>query len=76
VWGGVERGLRDAEVKQIVEGLEGKVNVIFRKSTRDALSIKELGEIGVARISMGPLLWREGMVAMKTEMDRILEGVE
>ena len=76
IWGGVERGLRDAEVKELVKELDGKVNVIYRKGIKDALSVKELGEFGVARISMGPGLWREGMGAMKIEMGRMLEGVE
>jgi 2-methylisocitrate lyase-like PEP mutase family enzyme len=76
IWGGLERGLRDAEVKRLVEGLEGRVNVIFRKSIKDPLSIRELGEIGVARISMGPGLWREGMAAIERELGRILEAVE
>lgn len=76
VWGGVERGLRDAEVKQLVDGLDGRVNVIYRLSMKDALSVRDLGEIGVARISMGPGLWREGMAAMERVMGRVLEGYE
>lgn len=68
--------MRDAEIKKIVEALEGRVNVIYRRSMKDALTHKELGEIGVARISMGPGIWREGMAAMGKEIERILEGVE
>ena len=71
VWGG-ERGLRDAEVRELVEGLQGRVNVIYRKSVKDALSVKDLCEIGVARISMGPGLWREGMAAIRKEMEAVL----
>jgi len=72
VWGGLKRGLRDEEVKKLVEGLDGKVNVIWRKSVPNALSITEIKELGVARISMGPGLWREGMAAVEKEMGRLL----
>lgn len=71
VWGGVKRGLRDAEVKQLVDGLGGRLNVIYRNH-HGMLSIKEIGELGVARISMGPGLWKIGMAAVEEEMKRIL----
>jgi 2-methylisocitrate lyase-like PEP mutase family enzyme len=74
VWGGSNRGLRDAEVKQLVEAFEGKLNVIYRKSVKDALSVKELGELGVSRISMGPGLWREGMAAIQRELEGVLDS--
>ena len=74
VWGGVERGLRDAEVKTLVQGLDGRLNVIYKKGSAGGLSVKELGDMGVARISMGPLLWREGMAAIRGEMERILKS--
>lgn len=72
-WGGMKRGLRDAEVKTLVEGLDGRVNVIWRKSVLNALSVKEIAGLGVARISMGPGLWREGNAAVGREMTRILD---
>lgn len=74
VWGGMKRGLRNEEVKRLVEELQGKVNVIYRKSVEDALSMKEIAALGVAIISMGPGLWREAMAAAETEMRRIIEG--
>jgi 2-methylisocitrate lyase-like PEP mutase family enzyme len=74
VWGGMERGLRDGEVKKLVDGLQGKVNVIYRKTVKDALSVKEIADLGVSRVSMGPGLWREAMNSTGREMGRILES--
>ena len=74
VWGGMKRGLRDAEVVQLVKGLEGRLNVIYRKSMPGALSVKDIGKLGVARISMGPGLWRESMKTVEQEISRILDG--
>ena len=72
VWGGMKRGLRDDEVTKLVKGLEGKVNVSYRKDMKDALSVKQIADLGVARISMGSGLWREGMRAVEKELRGIL----
>jgi 2-methylisocitrate lyase-like PEP mutase family enzyme len=72
VWGGMQRGLRDAEVSMLVKGLDGRVNVIYRKTMENALSVKDIAGIGVSRISMGPGLWRESMTAFDEELKRIL----
>jgi 2-methylisocitrate lyase-like PEP mutase family enzyme len=72
VWGGMKRGLRDGEVRKLVEALDGRVNVLYRKSIEGALSVNEIAGLGVARISMGPGLWREGMAAVEKEMGRIV----
>ena len=72
VWGGTQRGLRDAEVSMLVKGLGGRVNVIYRKTMENALSVKDLAGLGVARISMGPGLWRESMSAFDNELRRVL----
>lgn len=74
VWGGMKRGLRAEEVTKLVGALEGKVNVIYRKDIKDALSVKELADLGVARISMGSGLWREGMRALEEELRGILDA--
>lgn len=74
VWGGMNRGLRDEEVRELVKGLDGKVNVIYRKSVENALGVKGIAELGVARISMGPGLWTEAMAAAEKEMGRILSN--
>jgi 2-methylisocitrate lyase-like PEP mutase family enzyme len=76
VWGGMQRGLRDAEVSKLAKGLDGRVNVIYRKSIKDALSVKDIADLGVARISMGPGLWRESMSAVDKELGRILNGYD
>jgi 2-methylisocitrate lyase-like PEP mutase family enzyme len=39
------------------------------------LSVRELGEIGVARISVGPQLMKYGMKMVGEEAGRILQGV-
>jgi 2-methylisocitrate lyase-like PEP mutase family enzyme len=72
VWGGIKRGLRDSEVSQLVKGLDGMVNVIYRKTMKDALSVKDIARLGVARISMGPGLWRASMSAVDQDIESIL----
>lgn len=69
VWGGPARGLRDAEIRQLVEGLDGRLNV---KLNDDELTIKELAEIGVARISMGPGLWKAAMAEAEKKSASLL----
>ncbi|KAH8590298.1 carboxyvinyl-carboxyphosphonate phosphorylmutase [Bisporella sp. PMI_857] len=72
VWGGLKRGLRDEEVRVLVRELNGRVNVICRKG-EGMLSVKEIVNLGVARISMGPALWRAGMSAIESELGRLLD---
>ena len=61
VWGGGGgRGVSTEEVRQLVEGLGGMVNVMMSLAAR-YLNINELSEIGVARISVGPGLYRAAM---------------
>lgn len=52
---GAQRGLRDNEVKALVKELDGRVAVKLA-ATKEALSVRELADIGVARISVGPSL--------------------
>lgn len=73
VWGQM-RGLRDEEVRECVRGLGGKVAVIH-KSLPGFLSVKEIAELGVARVSMGPLIWKAGQEAVKEEMRKAIEGI-
>jgi len=75
VWGGLARGLRDEEVRKLVRGLDGRVNVICRKGMAGdgMLGVKEIADLGIARISMGPFLWRIGMAAVENEMAKLLE---
>lgn len=71
VWGG-KRGLRNAEVRTLAKELNGMVNVSYRRSVEGALSVKQIAELGVARVSIGPGLWRESVAAVEKEVGRIL----
>ncbi|KAF7513370.1 hypothetical protein GJ744_009791 [Endocarpon pusillum] len=72
VWGGPKRGgMRREEVTEIVRALDGRVSVKLKLGEQD-LTVRELAEIGVARISCGPELWRKAMTAFEQEMNAIL----
>ncbi|KAI1056992.1 hypothetical protein LB507_001644 [Fusarium sp. FIESC RH6] len=73
-WGGSGRGLRDAWVETLVKELDGKVAVKLAHKTQDALSTKDLADIGVARISVGPSLFLLAQDAAKQAAERILAG--
>jgi len=72
VWGGA-RGLRDDEVRALVAAFEGRLAVKLSGKS-DGLSVSELADIGVARISIGPSLWMLAMKAVRTTARRLLEG--
>ncbi|KAI9371247.1 phosphoenolpyruvate phosphomutase-domain-containing protein [Aspergillus egyptiacus] len=61
VWGGPSgRGVSREEIERLVEAFDGRLNV--KLVPRDGfLSIPELRQLGVARISIGPELWRAAM---------------
>ncbi|KAJ5769705.1 hypothetical protein N7520_004264 [Penicillium odoratum] len=71
VWGGLQRGLARGEVERISTAFDGRLNVIARLNT-GGLSIRELAEIGVARISVGPALWRHAMSSFREKMQEYL----
>ncbi|KAF5632858.1 carboxyphosphonoenolpyruvate phosphonomutase [Fusarium sp. NRRL 52700] len=73
-WGGSGRGLRDAWVETLVKELDGRVAVKLAHRSKDALSTKQLGEIGVARISVGPSLFLLAQAAIKEAAASILDG--
>jgi 2-methylisocitrate lyase-like PEP mutase family enzyme len=57
VWGGSTRGgLKREEVVQLVEAFDGRLSVLLK--LKDGLSVDEVSDIGVARISLGPTLQR------------------
>jgi 2-methylisocitrate lyase-like PEP mutase family enzyme len=72
VWGGSKRGgmTRD-EVAEITKALDGRVSVKLWLGEQ-YLTVSELAEIGVARISCGPELWAKAMKAFEEEMNTIL----
>lgn len=69
VWGGPKRGLSRAEVVALVDALGGRLNVI---ACDGGLTIQELSDIGVARISVGPRLWRAANAAVEREAAKLL----
>ena len=74
VWGGGQRGVRDAEVRQLVEAFRGRLAVSMRLAPGH-LGYRELAEMGVARVSIGPGLWAVGMEAVKNKMGAMLAEV-
>lgn len=76
IWGGPTReGWRKTEVERACKELNGRLNVILVTMKPGGLSVKELGEMGVGRISVGPGLMRRAMMAVEEEARAILEGV-
>lgn len=72
-WGGGGRGLRDAEVKRLVEELGGRVAVKAAHKP-EGLSTSDIAQLGVARISFGPSLLLIAMEATKKAASTILSG--
>ncbi len=70
VWGG-SRGVSRDEVETLTRAFDGRLNVTL-KLAPDGLTVKQLGEIGVARISLGPSLMLRAMAAFKAEAEKIL----
>lgn len=73
VWG-ASRGVARQEVEELVEEFGGKLNVSL-KLTSDGLSIAQLAQIGVARISIGPALQRQAMNFYANEANKLLSQV-
>lgn len=72
VWGGPGgRGVRDDEVRELVKGLRGRVSVKMNLKA-GMLTAKQLGEMGVARVSVGPELYHKGMKGWKDAMEIML----
>lgn len=72
VWGGGSRGVSRQEVETLVEAFGGKLNV---KLKEEGLSVKQLAEIGVARVSMGPDLQLKAMEVYGRVADNLLSQV-
>jgi 2-methylisocitrate lyase-like PEP mutase family enzyme len=72
VWGGPKgRGVSGDEVKELVQGLDGRVNV--KMNLREGfLNVNEIKALGVARVSVGPELWKAAMDAFKEKAQEIL----
>ena len=71
VWGGSQRGVCSAEVAEMVEVFEGRLNVAMKLSP-DGVKVKDLAGLGVARISVGPQIQFMAMNAFAKEAEKIL----
>jgi 2-methylisocitrate lyase-like PEP mutase family enzyme len=72
VWGGLKgRGVSCEEVKQLVQAFDGRLNVRL-KTGPGYLTIPELRELGVARVSLGRELQDIAMQAYKQAVARLL----
>ncbi|KXG47979.1 Pyruvate/Phosphoenolpyruvate kinase [Penicillium griseofulvum] len=72
VWGGPSgRGVSTEEVAKLVDALGGMVNV--KMNLREGfLGVKEIRALGVARVSVGPELWRTAMKAFTEQAEQVL----
>ncbi|KAI2642025.1 Phosphoenolpyruvate/pyruvate domain-containing protein [Xylaria nigripes] len=70
VWGH-KRGVSRGEVVRLVEGFEGRLAVML-KMTPDALTVRELAGLGVARVSVGPMLMFAALEAVREEAEKML----
>jgi 2-methylisocitrate lyase-like PEP mutase family enzyme len=76
VWGGSKRpGISNSEVASLSKAFDGRLNVILRYQLPDALTVKELSEIGIARISLGPRLQLLAMETITSATEQILTSV-
>lgn len=71
VWGGRKRGMSREEVLKLVQAFEGRLNVSLRTAP-GYLTVKELGEMGVARISVGRGLQEVAMAAYEAAVAKLL----
>lgn len=73
VWGGSSRGINGEELQILVRAFSGRLNVLLSNKL-DALTIPQLRELGVARISVGPRLMFKAIAALKEEAERLLNA--
>jgi 2-methylisocitrate lyase-like PEP mutase family enzyme len=75
IWGGAERGgWTREEVEEAARELGGRLNVILKRGDVEGLKVRELRNIGVSRISLGPYLMRWVQEQVGEEAERILSG--
>ncbi|KAI1179510.1 Phosphoenolpyruvate/pyruvate domain-containing protein [Nemania sp. FL0916] len=70
VWGG-SRGVKRDEVVRMVKEFDGKLAVLATR-TPEGLTVKELGEIGVARVSIGPSLMFAALKTVREEAQKLI----
>ncbi|KAF2248730.1 PEP phosphonomutase-like protein [Trematosphaeria pertusa] len=75
IWGGAKRGgTTKEEVVKACKELDGKLNVSLVRIRPGGLTLVELKEIGVGRISVGPQLMLRTQKAVVAEVEGILKG--
>ncbi|KAF2118607.1 phosphoenolpyruvate phosphomutase-domain-containing protein [Lophiotrema nucula] len=72
VWGSSQRGLHNEEVKQLIQAFDGRLSVALRMSGKDTLTVRELIEIGLVRVSVGPQIQFQAIDAFKKEAEKLL----
>ena len=74
VWGGGGgRGVSSEEVKKLVDAFKGKLNVKLNLGPGFA-TVKDVSQLGVARVSVGPELFRKAVDAYKDAASKLFEG--
>ena len=68
VWGG-KRGVSEGEVRRLVEAFQGRLSV---KLDFEGLTVRQLAEIGVARVSVGPSMQTRMMKALAQDAEALL----
>jgi 2-methylisocitrate lyase-like PEP mutase family enzyme len=68
VWGG-KRGVSEEEVRKLVEAFQGRLSV---KLDFEGLTVRQLAEIGVARVSVGPSMQTRMMKALAQDAEALL----
>ncbi|PQE32218.1 carboxyphosphonoenolpyruvate phosphonomutase protein [Rutstroemia sp. NJR-2017a WRK4] len=71
VWGGSSRGVSSQEVRMMVKEFDGHLNVLL-SGKPDALTIPQIRELGVGRISIGPALQVKVMKTLTQEAEKLL----
>ena len=74
VLGGRNRGISRSEVEALVDAFQGRLNVSLKLYTPDALTVRQLGHIGVSRISVGPALQFAAVDKLREVAEDILKG--
>ncbi|RMZ83441.1 hypothetical protein DV737_g1533, partial [Chaetothyriales sp. CBS 132003] len=69
VWGARKYTITEADVRRLVEAFDGKLAV-----QPQALGIPLLKQLGVARISVGPAVWRKAIEVFDTEAVKVMES--
>ncbi|KAL7945279.1 phosphoenolpyruvate phosphomutase domain-containing protein [Trichoderma barbatum] len=73
LWGGSGQGLSSETVKTLVKELDGKVAVLL-SGAPGGLTTTEVASLGVARISVGPSLYRAALDTIKATALQMYSG--